>query len=194
MDHTVNMPTTGKGDPSVSLVKRVLKMRETGLILIILALFIGMSFASPYFLTWVNIRAMTMAFAVEGIVVVGMTVLLISGGIDLSVGSVLGARFDSVDFAEGNLDPHPFAFGHDGASCRQVQRQRVVSDAGFPSAPACGDAPDPVRDHAEPCSEGCIAEAGAPVAGDHEGKAQYREDKRGQGQTGRRGIPLDPTG
>jgi ribose transport system permease protein len=34
-------------------------------------------------------RAMTMAFAVEGIVVVGMTILLISGGIDLSVGSVV---------------------------------------------------------------------------------------------------------
>ena len=32
---------------------------------------------------------MTMAFAVEGIVVVGMTILLISGGIDLSVGSVV---------------------------------------------------------------------------------------------------------
>jgi ribose transport system permease protein len=31
---------------------------------------------------------MAMAFAVEGIVVVGMTILLISGGIDLSVGSV----------------------------------------------------------------------------------------------------------
>lgn len=65
-----------------------LKMRETGLILIILALFIAMTFASPYFLTWNNMRAMSMAFAVEGIVVVGMTILLISGGIDLSVGSV----------------------------------------------------------------------------------------------------------
>ena len=65
-----------------------LRMRETGLILIILALFIAMSFASPYFLTWTNMRAMAMAFAVEGIVVVGMTILLISGGIDLSVGSV----------------------------------------------------------------------------------------------------------
>ncbi|MGF1627627.1 MAG: ABC transporter permease, partial [Alphaproteobacteria bacterium] len=65
-----------------------MQMRETGLILIILALFVAMAFASPYFLTWVNIRAMVMAFAVEGIVVVGMTVLLISGGIDLSVGSV----------------------------------------------------------------------------------------------------------
>ncbi|MFT6120761.1 MAG: ribose transport system permease protein [Yoonia sp.] len=63
-------------------------MRETGLIAIILLLFIVMTFASPYFLTWVNMRAMVMAFAVEGIVVIGMTILLISGGIDLSVGSV----------------------------------------------------------------------------------------------------------
>ncbi len=72
----------------VHALKRLLRMRETGLILIILALFIAMSFASPYFLTWNNMRAMAMAFAVEGIVVVGMTILLISGGIDLSVGSV----------------------------------------------------------------------------------------------------------
>jgi ribose transport system permease protein len=70
------------------LLKRLVRMRETGLILIILALFAAMSFASPYFMTWDNMRAMAMAFAVEGIVVVGMTVLLISGGIDLSVGSV----------------------------------------------------------------------------------------------------------
>ena len=56
---------------------------------IILLLFAVMSFASPYFLTWENMRAMTMAFAIEGIVVVGMTILLISGGIDLSVGSVV---------------------------------------------------------------------------------------------------------
>jgi ribose transport system permease protein len=66
----------------------MLRMRETGLIVIILALFIGMSFASPYFLTWANIRAMSMAFAVDGLLVIGMTILLISGGIDLSVGSV----------------------------------------------------------------------------------------------------------
>jgi ribose transport system permease protein len=68
---------------------RAVRMRETGLILVILLLFLVMSFASPYFLTWENMRAMTMAFAVEGIVVVGMTILLISGGIDLSVGSVV---------------------------------------------------------------------------------------------------------
>ena len=68
--------------------ERFLKMRETGLLLILLLLVIVMSFASPVFLTWDNMEAMAMAFAVEGIVVVGMTILLISGGIDLSVGSV----------------------------------------------------------------------------------------------------------
>jgi ribose transport system permease protein len=80
----------GKRSPgdTASVLGRLLRMRETGLILIILSLFAVMSFASPYFLTWDNMRAMAMAFAVEGIVVVGMTVLLISGGIDLSVGSV----------------------------------------------------------------------------------------------------------
>ncbi len=72
-----------------SFFGRAVRMRETGLIIVIALLFLVMSFASPYFLTWENMRAMTMAFAVEGIVVVGMTVLLISGGIDLSVGSVV---------------------------------------------------------------------------------------------------------
>lgn len=69
-------------------LESTLKARETGLLLIILALFGVMSVISPYFLTVENIRAMAMAFAVESIVVVGMTILLISGGIDLSVGSV----------------------------------------------------------------------------------------------------------
>jgi ribose transport system permease protein len=82
------MELTANGPRSRSPLIKLLKMRETGLIAIILVLCIGMSFASPYFLTWVNMRAMVMAFAVEGIVVVGMTILLISGGIDLSVGSV----------------------------------------------------------------------------------------------------------
>jgi ribose transport system permease protein len=64
-------------------------MREMGLLLIIAVLCVAMSFASPYFLTWDNVRAMLLSFSIEGIVVVGMTILLIVGGIDLSVGSVV---------------------------------------------------------------------------------------------------------
>lgn len=69
--------------------KRIGTMREAGLIAIILSLSVIMSFASPHFLTLGNFRAMLMSFSVEGIVVVGMTILLIVGGIDLSVGSVV---------------------------------------------------------------------------------------------------------
>jgi ribose transport system permease protein len=78
--------TTG---PQRSSLARLASMREAGLIVIILALCIAMSFASPHFLTWGNLRAMMMSFSIEGIVVVGMTILLIVGGIDLSVGSVV---------------------------------------------------------------------------------------------------------
>ncbi len=87
MDNTVNLTQPGETD-GIPLLKRLFRMRETGLIVIILALFLIMSFASPYFLTWANMRAMSMAFAVDGLLVIGMTILLISGGIDLSVGSV----------------------------------------------------------------------------------------------------------
>lgn len=64
-------------------------LREAGLIVIIAVLCLVMSFASEFFLTWENMRAMLLSFAIEGIVVVGMTVLLIVGGIDLAVGSVV---------------------------------------------------------------------------------------------------------
>jgi ribose transport system permease protein len=74
--------------PARSVLSRLFGERETGLVLIILVLFLTMSIASEHFLTWSNMRAMAMAFSVEAIVVVGMTILLISGGIDLSVGSV----------------------------------------------------------------------------------------------------------
>ncbi|WP_088156852.1 ABC transporter permease [Achromobacter xylosoxidans] len=68
---------------------RLGSFREAGLLLIIAALCIVMSFASPHFLTWENVRAMLLSFSIEGIVVVGMTILVIVGGIDLSVGSVV---------------------------------------------------------------------------------------------------------
>ena len=81
--------TMAGGGERVSSWRRLGSMREAGLIAIILALCVIMTFASPHFLTLGNFRAMLMSFSVEGIVVVGMTVLLIVGGIDLAVGSVV---------------------------------------------------------------------------------------------------------
>ncbi len=68
---------------------KVKSFREGTLILIILAVCVIMSFLSPYFMTWGNWRAIFLSFSTEGIVVVGMTVMLIIGGIDLSVGAVM---------------------------------------------------------------------------------------------------------
>jgi ribose transport system permease protein len=80
-------PTTTMDATAVRF--RLASMREAGLLAIIAALCLVMSFASPHFLTWDNVRAMLLSFSIEGVVVVGMTVLLIVGGIDLSVGSVV---------------------------------------------------------------------------------------------------------
>ena len=63
--------------------------REGTLILIIVAVCILMSFLSPYFMTWNNWRAIFLSFSTDGIVAVGMTIMLVLGGIDLSVGAVM---------------------------------------------------------------------------------------------------------
>jgi ribose transport system permease protein len=82
-------PPRQSGGGPAKPANKLTSMREAGLLLIIAVLCVAMSFASPYFLTWDNIRAMLLSFSIEGIVVVGMTILLIVGGIDLSVGSVV---------------------------------------------------------------------------------------------------------
>jgi ribose transport system permease protein len=56
---------------------------------LILIIVLVMSQATPYFLTMANFRAMAIGLAPTAIIAIGMTILLVSGGFDLSVGSVL---------------------------------------------------------------------------------------------------------
>lgn len=83
-----SMPALNK-NTQAGTFRRLMRMREMGLMCIILLLCVIMSFASPYFLTWSNFRTIFLSFSVEGIVVIGMTILLIVGGLDLSVGAVV---------------------------------------------------------------------------------------------------------
>ena len=53
------------------------------------ALFIILSVASPYFLTLQNLSSVCRQTAVINVIALGMTLIMISGGIDLSVGSVM---------------------------------------------------------------------------------------------------------
>ena len=55
----------------------------------LIALFVILSIASPNFLTATNLSSVVRQTAVINIMALGMTVIIIAGGIDLSVGSIL---------------------------------------------------------------------------------------------------------
>lgn len=79
-----------KLNPSIiQSTRAVPAFREFALIIVLLVLGIGMSIASPVFLNKQNIEAILLALSVEATIAVGMVILLISGGLDLSVGSTL---------------------------------------------------------------------------------------------------------
>ena len=62
-----------------------------GLLAMLLLLCVALSIASPYFLTPTNLLNIGRGIAIVGIVAVGETIVIISGGFDLSVGSVMAA-------------------------------------------------------------------------------------------------------
>ena len=64
--------------------------REFALSIVLIVMGIAMAFASPVFLDVGNLQAILLALSVEATIAVGMMLLLISGGLDLSVGSILG--------------------------------------------------------------------------------------------------------
>ena len=55
----------------------------------LIVLFVGLSLATPHFLTETNLSSVVRQTAVINIMALGMTLVIVSGGIDLSVGSIL---------------------------------------------------------------------------------------------------------
>ena len=53
------------------------------------ALFVGLAIASPYFLTATNLSSVARQTAVINIMALGMTLVIVAGGIDLSVGAIM---------------------------------------------------------------------------------------------------------
>lgn len=72
-----------------AFVRRFTRFREFMILAIILAAGTAMSIASPDFLTPANILALLLSVSNESIVAIGMTVLMVAGGFDLSVGSTV---------------------------------------------------------------------------------------------------------
>lgn len=81
---------------------------ETSLLFILLAFGVVLTILSPYFLTFDNLVNVIMQISVTGITAIGMTYVMLSGGIDLSVGATLAlSAVVAANFAKAG---HPALF------------------------------------------------------------------------------------
>ncbi|MGH9657832.1 MAG: ABC transporter permease [Bryobacteraceae bacterium] len=79
----------------------------------LIALFVGLSVASPHFLTQTNLSSVVRQTAVINIMALGMTMIIIAGGIDLSVGAILamGGLLGTMAMEKGASIPAGVAIG-----------------------------------------------------------------------------------
>ncbi len=85
-----NVMTAEKKDGgALATIKKIFALREMNLILIILVFGIFLSLTTETFATWMNIRVLITGLSTDALLVIAMTIVLISGGIDLSIGSLM---------------------------------------------------------------------------------------------------------
>ena len=92
-------------------LRRLTQFREFILLMIIVLVCVAMSIASKDFFTKGNWLAMFLGVSVESIVVIGMTILMVSGGFDLSVGSTTALAGAVTAFCLTQGTPVPVAIG-----------------------------------------------------------------------------------
>lgn len=91
------------------LLKERARSREVALALILIGMIILFALLSPHFLTAQNMLATTRFYVETGIIALGMTLVIVTGGIDLSVGSTLALVSVSVGFSYSAGLPLPAA-------------------------------------------------------------------------------------
>lgn len=75
---------------NIGFLDKIRSFKEFNILLVTLVLIIGVSIKAPIFLSSSNIRTTLIGLACNGIIAIGMTLALVSGGFDLSVGSIMG--------------------------------------------------------------------------------------------------------
>src|SRR3954453_50073 len=81
----------GRSASALGAIRR-LEFQEYALALVVVALFIAGAIAKPdTFPTWDNVRNMLTQASVVGVLAIGMTFVIATAGIDLSVGSIVAA-------------------------------------------------------------------------------------------------------
>ena len=86
-----NLATITQTRSGNTIMRKLFSYRETTVLLVIIVLSVVLSIVSPYFLTSSNLSTTGLGLASDGIMAVGMCLVLLTAGIDLSVGSVMAA-------------------------------------------------------------------------------------------------------
>lgn len=81
---------TAATDPTFSSGSALLTLMKLRTFIALFAVFIFFSFAAPNFLSTANLILMSKHVALNAFLAMGMTFVIITGGIDLSVGSIVG--------------------------------------------------------------------------------------------------------
>ncbi|KIX41485.1 sugar ABC transporter permease [Burkholderia pseudomallei] len=89
MNKTMNTQTLSRLDAAPRRVNVAELASRFGIPIVFVALCVVLAFASPYFLTWRNWSDILRQTSINGILAIGMTYVILTKGIDLSVGSVL---------------------------------------------------------------------------------------------------------
>ncbi|BBQ00584.1 sugar ABC transporter permease [Burkholderia sp. SFA1] len=85
-------PDTRQAEPSrgIEFLRACLRIRELNVLSVLLLVGFLISLFSPYFLTTNNLMGVFRSFSLVALMSIGMMLVIITGGIDLSVGSVMG--------------------------------------------------------------------------------------------------------
>ncbi|MDR2053952.1 MAG: hypothetical protein LBP80_11115, partial [Treponema sp.] len=70
--------------------RKIIKADELGILAALAALCVFLSLSSPYFLSVTNIMNVLRQFAIYAILATGESMIIISGGLDLSAGTLMG--------------------------------------------------------------------------------------------------------
>ena len=84
-NNTMTLPPIGKAERLREL------MRNVGMLPVLVLLLVGFALASENFLTLQNLSIITQQASVNVVLAAGMTFVILTAGIDLSVGAILAA-------------------------------------------------------------------------------------------------------
>jgi len=88
-DNTVEKTEAVENGQKKSFFKSIIGAREFSLFLIIVVFCILLTLTQPVFATWLNIKTLLVSMSTTGMCVIAMAVVMLTGGIDLSVGSLM---------------------------------------------------------------------------------------------------------